>query len=293
MEVYVDDILVKSKERKDHIEDLAECFAQLKKGIEANPDKIMAIRRMKELRSIKEVQQLTGKIAALNRFISRAADRGLPFFKILINTKNFQWTDKCKRAFTELKSYLERPPLLSKSMEGERLWIYLALSNEATRRGGKVQPPREARPGLGAHGEKVTTLLLVTPPYRPHWSTFKTRSATKHGSRMVKWSYELNKLDVEYRPRKAIKAQALADFIADCPLYEAKEETTWTYMLMAWPQKSKHGEGWSWQTQGGLAFGFDEVLSNNEAEYEALLCGLKIAQENGVRRIKIHSDSQP
>ncbi|KAL0312872.1 UNVERIFIED_CONTAM: hypothetical protein Sradi_5686500 [Sesamum radiatum] len=77
--------------------------------IEANRDKIIAIQQMKEPRTIKEVQQAT-----LHRFISRAADRGLPFFKILRNTKNFQWTEECGQAFMELKSYLERPPLLSK-----------------------------------------------------------------------------------------------------------------------------------------------------------------------------------
>ncbi|KAL0444453.1 UNVERIFIED_CONTAM: hypothetical protein Slati_2168000 [Sesamum latifolium] len=136
MEVYVDDILVKSKKRQQHTEDLKECFDQLRKygvklnpqkctfgveggkflgylvtqrGIEANPDKITAIRKMKEPQTIKEVQQLAGRIAALNRFISRAADRGLPFFKILQNTKNFLWTDECGRAFMELKSYLKNP----------------------------------------------------------------------------------------------------------------------------------------------------------------------------------------
>ncbi|KAL0460779.1 UNVERIFIED_CONTAM: Polyprotein P3 [Sesamum latifolium] len=93
MEVYVYDVLVKSKKRQQHMEDLGECFTQLKKygvklnpqkctfgveggkflgylvtqrGIEANPDKITAIQQMKEPRTIKEVQQLAGKITALN-----------------------------------------------------------------------------------------------------------------------------------------------------------------------------------------------------------------------------------
>ncbi|KAL0401874.1 UNVERIFIED_CONTAM: hypothetical protein Slati_4217300 [Sesamum latifolium] len=98
------------------------------RGIKANPDKIRAIQEMREPQTIKEVQQLTGRMAALNRFISQAGDRGLPFFRILRNIKNFQWTEECHRAFQELKSYLARPPLLSKPEPREPLLLYLATS---------------------------------------------------------------------------------------------------------------------------------------------------------------------
>ena len=63
------------------------------RGIEANPDKIQAILDMKSPRNIKEVQSLTGRVAALNRFVSKAIDKCLSFFKIL--KKAFEWTDKC------------------------------------------------------------------------------------------------------------------------------------------------------------------------------------------------------
>ena len=77
-------------------------------------------------RTIKEVQKLTGKIAALNRFISRATDKCLSFFKTL--KQAFTWTDKCEAAFQELKRYLTNPPLLSPSKEGQKLYLYLAIS---------------------------------------------------------------------------------------------------------------------------------------------------------------------
>ena len=103
---YVDDIVVTSAERKNHVADLAETFANLRKanlslnpekcifgvdkgkvlgcivstkGIEANPDKVRALRDMKEPQSVRDVQKLTGRIASLNRFIPRSADRSLPF----------------------------------------------------------------------------------------------------------------------------------------------------------------------------------------------------------------------
>ena len=106
----MDDMLVKSRREKDHLKDLKETFDTLcsynmklnpgkcafevtagkflgfmvsQRGIEANPDKIRAIMEMKPPRNVKEVQSLNGKVAALNRFVSRATDKCLPFFHTL------------------------------------------------------------------------------------------------------------------------------------------------------------------------------------------------------------------
>ena len=156
MEVYVDDMLVKSKEELTHLEDLRETFAILKqyqmklnpskcvfgvvsgkflgfmvsqRGIEANPKKVQAIINMVSPRTVKEVQKLTGRIAALNRFVTRATDKCLPFFKTL--KRAFAWTDECEAAFQELKRYLSNPRFLSSSKEGENLYLYLAVSTTA------------------------------------------------------------------------------------------------------------------------------------------------------------------
>ena len=77
-------------------------------------------------RNVKEVQSLNDKVAALNRFVSRATDKCLPFFCTL--KKSFEWTDECQRAFEELKAYLSSPPLLSPSQPSEELFLYLAVS---------------------------------------------------------------------------------------------------------------------------------------------------------------------
>ena len=124
VEVYVDDMLVKSLDEGKHLDDLQENFNTLRrysmklnsskctfgvasgkflgfmvshKGIEANPKKIKAILDMKPPQNIKEVQSLTGRVAALNRFVSKATNKCLPFFKVL--KKAFEWTDECQRAF--------------------------------------------------------------------------------------------------------------------------------------------------------------------------------------------------
>ena len=81
---------------------------------------------------------------ALNRFISKVTDKCLPFFRIL--RKTFKWTDNCQRAFEDLKAYLTTAPLLSPSVLGEELYLYLAVASHAVslsliREEGRVQKP--------------------------------------------------------------------------------------------------------------------------------------------------------
>ena len=78
---------------------------------------------------VKEVQSLNGKIAALNRFVSKVTDKCLPFFRTL--RKSFEWTDECQKAFEDLKKYLSSLPLLSPSKPGEELYLYLVVSQAA------------------------------------------------------------------------------------------------------------------------------------------------------------------
>ena len=122
-------------------------------------------------RNIKEVQSLTGQVAALNRFLSKATDKCLPFFKIL--RKAFEWTDQCQKAFQDLKLYLTIAPLLSPSILGEELYLYLAVSTHAVsstliREEGKVQKPvyYTSRALRGAEGryslmEKLVFALIT------------------------------------------------------------------------------------------------------------------------------------
>ena len=101
-------------------------FMVSQRGIKVNPDKIQAIMKMEPPRNIKEVQSLNGKIVALNRFVSRATDKCLPFFRML--KKFIEWTVECQQVFEDLKAYLSSPPLLSPSKPREKLFLYLAVS---------------------------------------------------------------------------------------------------------------------------------------------------------------------
>ena len=102
-----------------------------KRGIEANPDKIKAILDMEAPTSLKEVQKLTGRLAALGRFISKSGEKCLPFFKALKKVKDFIWTDESQKAFEDLKRYMVEPPLLAKPNEEKVLYLYLDVSDKA------------------------------------------------------------------------------------------------------------------------------------------------------------------
>ena len=101
-------------------------------GIEANPEKIQAIRDIQAPKTIKQVQSLNGKVDALSRFIFKATDKCIPFFDLIRKGKrNFKWTQGRKDAFQALMNHLERPPILSKPVDHEDLYIYLAMSVHA------------------------------------------------------------------------------------------------------------------------------------------------------------------
>ncbi|KAL0421290.1 UNVERIFIED_CONTAM: hypothetical protein Slati_3151900 [Sesamum latifolium] len=98
------------------------------RGIKANPLKIRAIIDMKAPTCLNKAQRLTGRIAALSRFISKSAEESLAFFKMLKKAKTFEWGTPCQLAFEELKAYLARLPLLVKPSPGEVLYLYLSAA---------------------------------------------------------------------------------------------------------------------------------------------------------------------
>ena len=150
MEVYIDDMLVKSKERPDHTTHLQQAFElnptkcafgvsasrflgfmMTRRGIEANPTQLQAILESLAPSSKKGVQQLTNRLAALGRFISRFTDLLKPFFVVLKDANQDGWNKKCDRAFTQIKQYLAQPPILASLDAGETLFVYLVVSEVA------------------------------------------------------------------------------------------------------------------------------------------------------------------
>ncbi|KAL5844861.1 hypothetical protein ACOSQ4_010819 [Xanthoceras sorbifolium] len=210
-----------------------------KRGVEANPDQIQSIMNLRSPKSIKDVQKLTGRLATLNRFISKSSEKCKPFFYALKKSKSFDWNQTSEEAFQNIKRHLADPPLLSKPKEGETLILYLAISETAVsavlvrEEDGKqlfvyyisktlldaeirytqlkklalalIIAARKLRPYFQCHTISVlTTFPLKNVLHKPELS-----------GRLVKWAVELSEHDISYQPRTAIKSQALADFIAD------------------------------------------------------------------------------
>jgi hypothetical protein len=82
------------------------------RGIDANPAKVDAIRRMNRPTGKKDIMKLTGMMAALGRFISKLGEKRLPFFKLLKKSDKFKWTDEADQALEELKTFLTTPPFM-------------------------------------------------------------------------------------------------------------------------------------------------------------------------------------
>jgi dsDNA-binding SOS-regulon protein len=98
------------------------------RGIEANPEKISAVTSMKPPTCIKDVQKLTGCMAAPNRFISKLGEQGLLFFKLLKHQEKFAWTPRADLALAQLKDFLSKPPVLMAPRKKEQLLLYLAVT---------------------------------------------------------------------------------------------------------------------------------------------------------------------
>ena len=245
MEVYIDDMLVKSTTAELHIAHMSEVFQILReynmklnpakcafgvsagkflgfivnnRGIEENPDKIKVVLDMPPPSSIKEVQRLTGRIAALSRFVSRASDKCQLFFQVL--KKAFQWDISCEEAFSALKTYLSSPPILVSPSEGEPLTLYLAMSDFSTSavlirdrdrvqhpvyycsralRGAEERYPRMEKLILAL----VTTARKLRPYFQAHTIEIPTEYPMKQvlhkpetSGRLMKWAIELSEFDI-------------------------------------------------------------------------------------------------
>ncbi|KAM2222381.1 hypothetical protein ACFXTI_016544 [Malus domestica] len=257
MEVYVDGMLVKSKHADQHITNLSETFTILKRyrirlnpnkcafgvgsgkflgfmisqrGIEANPEKIKAILDMKELITSKDIQSLTGKVAALTRFISKATDRCASFFKALNESKKYiTWTDECAKAFKNLKYYMSKALFLSKPEVGDTLIIYLsilasAVSSVLIQNNGNVERPvyyaskalQDAETRYSNIEKLALALVMSAQKLRPYFQAHSIIVLTNHhfrqilqspdtSGRMIKWAIALGEFDISYQPKPAEK----------------------------------------------------------------------------------------
>jgi hypothetical protein len=202
----------------------------------------------------KGAQRLVERLASLNRFISRSAERNLPFLEILKSAKVFQWGLAQQKAFEELKQYLIHLIALTPPSPGAPLLLYVAASHSAVsaalvqeKQDGQVKkqaPVYFVFEVLSLSKKNYTKLEkvlyavlmasrklwhyfqayhIIVPSSRPLKDIMRNREATE---RIGKWAAKLNEFSIDYVHRSSIQSQALADFIADWTPGAQEEEAT-------------------------------------------------------------------
>ncbi|XP_019160670.1 PREDICTED: uncharacterized protein LOC109157216 [Ipomoea nil] len=299
LQAYVDDMIVKSTDADLHTDDLTEVFSIMqrfnlrlnpkkctfgvhggkflgymvsKRGIEPNPDKVKAILDMEPPRSLREVQRLNGRLAALGRFLSRSAEKAAVSSVLVRDDEGVQrpvyYTSRALRG-AEIRYTPVEKTIFAVDATTKKLNHYFQ-----------------------AHPVQVLTNQPLDAVLR----------ASGSASRLVRWAMRLSQFDIQFKPRPAIKGQALADFIVECTAREATEqvrdedEEWWTLSTDGSSSTKSCGGGVVLITPEGFrayyALRFAFKLSNNEAEYEALLGGLRLALNMRVEKLKIRCDSR-
>ncbi|XP_074377391.1 uncharacterized protein LOC141718919 [Apium graveolens] len=292
---------------------------------------------MKAPRTQKDVQKLARSLTVLRRFVSKLAERCLPFFDLLkgaSNKKEVNWSPECQKAFEEIKSYLSQPPVLTKARPGEPLYLYLSAGAQSVgaalirEENGKQQPVyyvsqvlKDAETRYPRLEKFVFALVTTSRKLRHYFQGREIKAVTNQplrkiihkpdvSGRLVNWAVELSQFNLSFIPRTSIKAQALADFIIECNFPEEEPEPmdmdqepekdtssgAWTLKVDGSSTSERSGaglilkspEGFTIQT--AISFGFP--ATNNQAEYEALIAGLKLSRTLRIQDLKIYSDSQ-
>ncbi|GJZ40251.1 reverse transcriptase domain-containing protein [Tanacetum coccineum] len=311
LEVYVDDLVIKSRMEDEIIRDIEETFKTLReinmklnpkkyafgvekgmflgykvnaKGLKVCPNKVDFVLSLPSLKCLKDVQKLNGKLASLNRFLAKSAEKSLPFFKTLkkcTKKSDFRWTMKAEEAFKQMKQLIAELPMLTTPMEKEELIVYLVVTKE------------------------TVSAVLITEREAKQMPIYFVSKALR-GPKLNYTSMEkLENTQYIIDPKVSVKGQILADFIverpednsSDTPI-EMKEELPEPWILFTDRSSCTDGSraGLILTNPKGmeftyaLRFRFD--ATNNEAEYEALIAGLRIAEEMGVKNLQANVDSR-
>ncbi|GJZ42935.1 reverse transcriptase domain-containing protein [Tanacetum coccineum] len=244
---------------------------------------------------LKDIQSLNEKLAALSRFLSKGAERSLPFIKVLkscTDKKNIQWTQEAAVVLQEMKKFVETLPTLTAPIHGEVLMMYLAALTESI------------NTALFARREKgqAHTVVVLT-----NSSIKQTLTKPEKSERVAKWAIEMGEHDIVFQTRDDSNKEMPKDFLIEAPPEDNRKEVERKTDMKL--EDTKLSYEWKLYTDGAsrsngsgarlilidpegkkytYALRFKFETTNNEPEYEALLAGLRIAQEMEIylQRIK-------
>ncbi|KAK1649381.1 hypothetical protein QYE76_067186 [Lolium multiflorum] len=266
---------------------------------------------------------------AISRFVSRLGEKALPLYKLLKKTDKFVWDEAADAALQGLKEILTSPPILAAPGESEPMLLYLAATNRVISLVIVVERQEEGHEyGVQRPVYYISEVLTESKQRYPHfqklaYGVFLGSRKLRHyfqehpvtvvskaplstilnnadaTGRTAKWGIELSAFDITYKARTAVKSQVLADFVADwteAPDANLEPEPeTWVMHFDGSKQHQGSGAGVTLKSPTGeelqyvLQIHFE--ATNNMAEYEALLHGLRIAKEIGIKHIICCGDS--
>ncbi|XP_021321401.1 uncharacterized protein LOC110437319 [Sorghum bicolor] len=374
VECYIDDLVVKTKDRQKHQDDLRIVFNRLRKyqlkmnplkcafavqsgvflgfivrhrGIEIEPKKIKAIFDLPPPQNLSDLKSLQGHLAYIRRFISNLSGRTQPFSRLMRKGVPFHWDEQCQNALDSLKRYFLNPPVLAAPVRGRPLILYIAtqpssvgaLLEQHNDEGKEVACYYLSRTMVGAEHnyspiEKLCLALVFALKKLRHYMLAHQIQLIARADpiryvlsqpalmgRLGKWAVFMMEFDITYVPQKAVKGQALADFLAthpvpdDSPLvidlpdeevFSIGIESPWELYIDGASRTETNPDGTLSKRAGaGLVFKtpqgetiyhsfslLKEECSNNEAEYEALIFGLLLALSMDIRNLQAYGDSQ-
>jgi ribonuclease HI len=360
IEVYIDDMIAKSKKGEDHIKVLRKLFERLRtyelklnpakcsfrvksgkqlgfvvsdRGIEVDPNKVRAIQSMPSPKTEKEVRGFLGRLNYIARFIAQLTTTCEPIFRLLRKKNIGPWNEECEVAFNKIKHYLQSPPLLVPPISGRPLILYLTVTEAAM---GCV---------LGQHdetGRKERAIYYLSKKFTECesrytvieklccalvWATKRLRHYMLYHttwliSKVDPLRYICNKpyqvllaeYDIVYMTRKAVKGSAIADHLADNAMedYEPLDFDFLDENVLSVEEEEGKTDWWTMFFDGAVNVygnGAGAVIispdkkqypvavklhfecTNNTAEYEACILGLKVALELKIEKIDVYGDS--
>ncbi|XP_070010406.1 uncharacterized protein [Nicotiana sylvestris] len=329
VECYVDNLVVKLREKGDHLKDLKMVFELLRRyqlrmnplkcafgvtsgkflgfivrnrGIEIDQAKVDAILKMSEPRDIHELKSLQGKLAYLRRFVSNLVERCQPFSCLMKKGVPFTWDQACSNAFESIKSYLMKPPVLAAPIPGKPLILYIATQERSV---GALLAQENSE---GKENSLYYLSRIMTPNELNYSPIEKLCLALVFSIQKLKHYFQSHTVRLV---SKAIKGQALVDFLADHPIPDDCELTDelpdedamvvevqppWKMYFDGASHRGGAGAGIVFVTSQGevlpYSFTLTQLCSNNVVEYQALILGLEMAVNMKQLQLQVFGDSQ-
>ncbi|GJV65900.1 reverse transcriptase domain-containing protein [Tanacetum coccineum] len=313
LEVYVDDLVIKSRTEDEIVRDMKEMFQTLReinmklnpkkytfgieegmflrykvstRGLKVCPDKVDVVLSLPSPKCLKDEQKLNGKLASLNWFLAKSAEKSLPFFKTLkkcTRKRDFYWTTKVEEAFKQMKQLIAELPMLVAPIEKEEFIVYLAAAKEMV--SVVLMTEREA---------KQMPIYFVSRALRGpevnYTSMEKLVLALVHASKRLKRYFQAHPIIV-------ITDQPIQQESPDTLMGE-EEELPEPWILFTDRSSCTDGSGAGLILTNPKGVEFTYALrcrfdaTNNEVKYKSLIAGLNIVEQMGVKNLQANVDSR-